>query len=66
MNTPETERRRVSQAALLDSALRAINQLAASRDPGTRALAVRVLAEIGQVRRQIPARREHDHGTGVC
>jgi hypothetical protein len=60
MDKPENERRRMSQAGLLDSAIRSLSQLATSADMTTRALAARALADIRQVRRQVPTRRALD------
>jgi hypothetical protein len=60
MNKPENDRRRISQAELLDSAIRALGQLSVSNDLAARSLAIRALADVQQVRRQVPTRRAHD------
>jgi hypothetical protein len=60
MDKPENDRRRMSQAGLLDSAIRSLSQLSTSPDMTTRSLAARALADIQQVRRQVPTRRALD------
>jgi hypothetical protein len=65
MEKPEDDRRRMSQAGLLDSAIRTLSQLSTSADMTTRALAMRALADLQQVRRQVPSRRAHDRATHV-
>jgi hypothetical protein len=60
MDKPENDRRRMSQAGLLDSAIRTLSQLSTSADMTTRALAGRALADIQQARRQVPMRRALD------
>lgn len=54
------ERRRTSYNGLLDSAIRGIGKLAASRDPAAKSLANQVLSDLVQLRREMPARREFD------
>jgi hypothetical protein len=54
------ERRHMSQAGLLDSAMRTLGQLAVSNDMTTRTLAVRALADIKRARQMVPMRRTLD------
>lgn len=54
------ERRRRSYAGLLDSAIRNAGQLAASPDLRVRNLAAQILADLLQVRRELPVRRRTD------
>lgn len=65
MNELSNDRRRFSQGGLLDSAIRTISQLCNSPDLATRSLAIRALADIQQVRRQVPTRREYDRKTRI-
>jgi hypothetical protein len=60
MDKLQNDRRRISQAGLLDSAIRVLGQLSASNDLVTRSLAIRALADVQQVRRQVPTRRAQD------
>jgi hypothetical protein len=60
MNKPEKERRMLSQAGLLESAMRTIGQLVSSSSLETRNLAFRALAEIKRARKLVPARRKDD------
>ncbi|HSY26147.1 MAG TPA: hypothetical protein VK832_01475 [Burkholderiaceae bacterium] len=57
MDTPPVERRKMSHAGLLDSAINVAHQLAASRDPMTSSLASRMLNDLLQLRRDMPLRR---------
>jgi folate-dependent tRNA-U54 methylase TrmFO/GidA len=54
------ERRHMSQAGLLDSAMRTLGQLAVSNDMTTRTLAGRALADIKRARQMVPMRRMLD------
>lgn len=65
MDKPENERRRVSQAGLLDSAIRTLSQLLASPDLNTRSLAIRAIADVQKVRKMVPTRRVHDCETRI-
>lgn len=60
MDKPEKERRAISQAGVLESAMRTIGQLVSSTDLATRSLAFRALAEIKKARKLVPARRKDD------
>ena len=60
MNKPEKERRILSQAGLLESAMRTIGQLVSSADLNTRNLAFRALSEIKKARKLVPSRRKDD------
>lgn len=60
MDKPENDRRRISQAGLLDSAIRSLSQLSTSGDMMTRSLASRALVDVQQVRRMVPSRRASD------
>jgi hypothetical protein len=60
MDKPEKERRALSQAGLLESAMRTIGQLVSSADLNTRNLAFRALSEIKRARKLVPARRKDD------
>lgn len=54
------ERRRISYAGLLDSAIRSGSKLATTNDAGTRALANQLLADLFRLRREMPSRRRFD------
>jgi hypothetical protein len=56
----ENERRRFSQAALLDSAVHALSQLTTSPDPRVRTLVLQAIGDIKQVLRHTPSRRKND------
>lgn len=58
--SPVKERRRMSHAGLLDSAIRMVAQLASSGDVNTRALANRALADLQKLRHEQPKRRQND------
>lgn len=58
--SPVRERRRMSHAGLLDSAIRMVAQLASSGDVNTRALANRALADLQKLRHGMPKRRQVD------
>lgn len=60
MTKPEKERRVISQAGLLESAMRTLGQLVSSADLNTRNLAFRALAEIKKARKLVPTRRKDD------
>lgn len=60
MDKPEKERRVLSQAGLLESAMRTIGQLVSSSDLATRNLAFRAIAEIKKARKLVPSRRKDD------
>lgn len=60
MDESEKERRVLSQAGLLESAMRTIGQLISSADLNTRNLAGRALAEVRRARKLVPARRKDD------
>lgn len=60
---PVKERRRMSHAGLLDSAIRMVAQLASSNDLNTRTLANRALADLQKLRHEQPRRRQVDAGT---
>jgi hypothetical protein len=54
------DRRRTSYAGLLDSAIRGAAKLVSSRDAMTKSLANQVLADLMQLRREMPTRRQYD------
>jgi hypothetical protein len=56
-DTPAPDRRKMSQAGLLDSAINIAHQLVASRDPVTSSLASRMLGDLMRLRREMPVRR---------
>lgn len=56
----DKERRRMSHAGVLDSAIRIVAQLASSNDVMTRSLANRALAELQKLRHDMPKRRQTD------
>lgn len=58
--SPVKERRRMSHAGLLESAIRMVAQLASSSDVNTRALANRALADLQKLRHEQPKRRRLD------
>lgn len=60
MDEPLKERRVLSQASVLDSAMRTVGQLVSSADLNTRNIAFRALAEIKKARKLVPARRKDD------
>lgn len=60
--SPVRERRRMSHAGLLDSAIRMVAQLASSSDLNTRTLANRALADMQKLRHEQPKRRQLDAG----
>jgi hypothetical protein len=57
MDTPAPDRRKMSHAGLLDSAISVAHQLVASRDPMTSSLASRMLGDLMRLRRELPVRR---------
>lgn len=57
---PIKDRRRMSQAGLLDSAIRMVAQLTASRDLQTRTIANRAMADLQKLRHEMPKRRQLD------
>ena len=60
---PVKERRRMSHAGLLDSAIRMVAQLASSGDLNTRTLANRAMADLQKLRHEQPKRRQIDSST---
>ncbi|MBS0309213.1 MAG: hypothetical protein JSS58_09600 [Proteobacteria bacterium] len=58
--SPAAERRRRSYSGLLDSAIRNASQLACSPDVKVRAMASQIVADLLQVRRELPVRRKTD------
>ncbi|QAU35174.1 hypothetical protein [Janthinobacterium sp. 17J80-10] len=58
--SPVKERRRMSHAGLLDSAIRMVAQLASSSDLNTRTLANRAMADLQKLRHEQPKRRQLD------
>jgi hypothetical protein len=68
MDTPAVdktavERRKMSHAGLLDSAISIAHQLASSRDPVTSSLASRMLGDLMRLRRELPVRRLIDRNS---
>ncbi|MDQ9169695.1 hypothetical protein Q8A64_04640 [Oxalobacteraceae bacterium R-40] len=61
MGKPEKERREISQAGLLEAAMRTINQLITSTDLNTRGVAFRALSDVKRARKLVPARRKDDN-----
>ncbi|RJG04108.1 hypothetical protein [Noviherbaspirillum sedimenti] len=57
---PVKERRRMSQAGLLDSAIRMVAQLTTSNDLHTRTIANRAMADLQKMRHEMPKRRQFD------
>ena len=60
MEKPVKDRRRMSRTGLLESAIRTACELAAGHDLKTRYLANRLLADLQQLQRDMPMRRQSD------
>jgi hypothetical protein len=60
MEEPIKDRRRISYAGLLDSAIRSITKITSSSDPVAKALANQALSDLLKMRRERPARRQFD------
>lgn len=54
------DRRRISQAGLIDAAMRSANQLFSSKDTMARAAASRVLGDLQKLRAEMHHRRRDD------
>lgn len=54
------DRRRTPCSGLLDSAMRAASRLSVHPDPMTKSLAIQIITDLKQIRRQMPMRRKYD------
>lgn len=54
------DRRRMSYAGLIDSAIRSVSKLTTVGDAASKGLAHQALADLMRLRRSLPARRQQD------